>query len=136
MPVPYENLVHMLTPDVMFSFQMPIILEANRRLGDHYEAASYRNFLGEQFGELSAFVESFNGIIIGHNLFEFDYRILRSFLDLDNVIERTVDTLALLHWKSGDRFGGISLDDWSQVNRNERKSRHGASIPQLWQSGG
>jgi hypothetical protein len=50
-----------------------------------------------QISVLERFLKEFSGIIIGHNILQFDYRVLRSLISLEGVVEKTVDTLAFLY---------------------------------------
>ena len=92
-------------------------------------------FLPNQIRELEIFLKNFPGLIIGHNILQFDYRVLRPLLCLDGVVEKTVDTLAFLHRKKGGKFGGISLGDLSKVNLHKTKTISGKSISEFWRQG-
>ncbi len=100
-----------------------------------YHSCKYRCFLPHQIEELERFLRSFPGIIIGHNILGFDYRVLRPLISLDGVVEKTVDTLAFLYRKNGNQFGGLSLGNLSKVNFGKGKTLDGKSVSQLWREG-
>ncbi len=100
-----------------------------------YYPGKHKCFLPKQVGQLEEFLKNFPGIIIGHNIFQFDYRVLRPLISLDKVIEKTVDTLAFLHKKNGNRFGGLALGALSKANLNKSKTLDGKSISELWRQG-
>lgn len=86
-----------------------------------YDESPYRWVPGEKLRQsLFDQMASFDGLIIGHNLFDFDYRVLWSKGDLSGVIDRTCDTLALLRMQH--RGKGLKLDDLGRVNFGERKT--------------
>lgn len=63
---------------------------------------------------------SLDGVIIGHNLLDFDWRVLWQHGDLSRVVDRTCDTLTIL--RSLHRGKGLKLDDLGRVNFGERKT--------------
>jgi hypothetical protein len=103
----------------------------NRR----YYPCKHKYYLTSQIAELEKFLKEFSGYIIGHNILQFDYRVLRPLLSLEGIIEKTVDTLAFLHGKNGKKFGGLSLDNLSRVNLGKGKTLDGKSISELWRKG-
>lgn len=100
-----------------------------------YHAKKFKFYLLSQMRELEGFLQGFDGIVVGHNIFQFDYRVLRPMISLKGVIERTVDTLALLHRKNGKKFGGLSLDNLSRSNFGRGKTLEGKSVSKLWRQG-
>lgn len=100
-----------------------------------YYPCKYKYYLPKQIAELEEFLKEFSGIIIGHNILQFDYRVLRPLITLEGIIEKTVDTLAFLHGKNGKKLGGLSLDNLSRVNLGKSKTLNGKSISELWRRG-
>lgn len=102
--------------------------------GGKYRPVSYRHFLPEQEKELERFLRGVRGIILGHNILDFDYRRLGLFDP--KIWKKTVDTLLFLRGMR-DRLhfeGSLSLKKLAEENLGERKlsSRR---IPHLWESG-
>lgn len=60
--------------------------------GGRYRPLKHRVFSPEQSTELEAFLSAFEGVIVGHRLFHFDYRVLSSSICLRGIIEKSVDT--------------------------------------------
>lgn len=103
--------------------------------GDGYISKGYRSYSSENLQALSRFVKDFDGIIIGHNIFEFDYRVLRQRIDLQGVIEKTVDTLAFLWLKKGRQSGGLSLRNLSDLNLRGSKGDLSHRVGTIWDNG-
>lgn len=100
-----------------------------------YFPGKYQYFLPHQMKELEAFLRNFSGIIIGHNLLHFDYRVLHPFFSLNEISKKTVDTLLFLHRKSSGRFSGLSLRDLADTNlKRLRKIYLNGSISKTWHS--
>ncbi len=76
-----------------------------------------------------------SSFIVGHNLFKFDYAILQNVIPLHGVIERTIDTFALLHAKAKGKKNGLGLDDLSWLNFKLKKHKVSGTLCQLWKSG-
>jgi hypothetical protein len=89
-----------------------------------YRPMRYKVFLKNESQELFNFLKSIEGPIIGHNILDFDFRVLSQFFPIKTFFTKTVDTLLFLYWKRGNRFGGINLDILSQLNLGERKNLH------------
>lgn len=100
-----------------------------------YYAGKHRTYSPNQLAELETFLRNFPGLIIGHNVFQFDYRVLRPHISLKGIIEKTVDTLALLYDLNGCHLGGLALGDLSRINLGRSKSVDGPSISKLWNHG-
>lgn len=121
-----------------------------------YRAGPHRCYFPEDLGELEAFLEDFEGVVLGHNILYFDYdEVLKYHISLEGLVERTVDTLAFLHEKRVTRYDpscwpdvfldlglepwealrGLSLDNLSQRNLGRAKAISGRSIPKLWRQG-
>jgi predicted nucleic-acid-binding Zn-ribbon protein len=103
--------------------------------GKRYRSHKHRCFLPTQIKKLEKFLKDFSGIIIGHNILQFDYRVLRQLISLHGVVEKSVDTLAFLYNKRGRKFGGLSLAKLAQANLGKNKFLAGKSIPELWRQG-
>lgn len=74
-------------------------------------------------------------IIVGHNLFGFDYRILQryaSFSVSERYAKKTCDLLKVIMDATDRR---VSLNDLAMRNLNEEKSGNGADAPALFASG-
>jgi len=100
-----------------------------------YQAQNHKYYLPGEMADLEQFLRSFDGLIIGHNIFAFDYRALRPLLLLDGILEKTVDTLDFLARKNRNRLKGLSLDHLSRANLGKGKTLDGASTPELWRQG-
>lgn len=86
---------------------------------------------------LAGRLHAFPGPIVGHNLLEFDYRFLYEYMQLEGIIEKTVDTLYLLWRRAGKDMRGLSLDGLSAWNGgpNRQKLPLEDKFPVLWRSG-
>jgi hypothetical protein len=73
--------------------------------------------------------------IVGHNLFKFDYAILKNVMPLHDVIERTIDTFALLHAKAKGKKNGLGLANLSWLNFKLKKHKASRNLCQLWKAG-
>jgi len=98
-----------------------------------YQSEKYTWYSRNDLTALEEFLHSFDGLIIGHNIFDFDYRTLRQWLSLDGVVEKTVDTLNFLRHKTKKR--GLSLDHLARANLGKKKTLDGESTPELWRQG-
>jgi hypothetical protein len=103
--------------------------------GKGYAPGEYRAYLSEQFSDLATFLKAFPGPVIGHNLLDFDFPVLRPHVALEGVVERAVDTLYFLYSKNGKRLGGLKLDALCKENFGIGKTVTGASIPAMWKEG-
>ena len=100
-----------------------------------YQSKEYKCYLADDVTTLEQFLHTFDGLIIGHNIFAFDYRTLRTRLSLDGVLEKTADTLDLLLQKNRQRHTGLKLDHLCRANLGKGKTLDGASTPELWRQG-
>jgi len=100
-----------------------------------YYPCKHKYYLPNQIAELEKFLKNFPGIIVGHNILQFDYRVLRPLISLKDVIKKTIDTLAFLHGKNSNDFLGLSLDNLSKENLGKGKTLKGKSISELWRKG-
>lgn len=102
-----------------------------------YFPGRYRAYEVQDLSALILFLKDFKGIIIGHNLFEFDYRVLKHEcrleniynklsrantgntclpeLDLERIIEKSIDTLWFACRQKGSR-GGLRLGNLVRMN--------------------
>lgn len=99
-----------------------------------YYPHKYKYYLKSQIKDLEKALSEFPGIIIGHNIFAFDYRVLSQLISLNGIIEKSVDTLAFLYHKNNNDFQGIALDNLSQINLGKSKTLHHEAI-ELWNKG-
>jgi len=106
-----------------------------RRYNGIYQPEQYVSYLPGKEADLESFLRTFPGLIIGHNIFAFDYRTLRPRLSLTGIIEKTVDTLEFLSAKRSARLKGLSLDHLCRANVGKGKTLDGASTPDLWRQG-
>ena len=74
-------------------------------------------------------------LIVGHNILGFDYKVLKKFISLLGVIEKSVDTLDLLASKCKGKRWRLSLDNLSKLNLGKGKKFKSVSVPALWNSG-
>jgi len=103
--------------------------------GGRYLAEKHRIFEPHKHSELRSFLAEFRGIIIGHNIFGFDYRILQNVLSLRGIVKKTVDTYVFLHLKMHQRSRGLSLNSLSSINFKKQKLFKGKIVSQLWREG-
>jgi len=100
-----------------------------------YRRTKYRFFLVDQMQELNDLLNTFDGIILGHNLLNFDYRVLEQHINLESVIPKTIDTLAFIYNRCSHKRGGISLDNLAHANLGKGKTIEGKNISDMWNSG-
>ena len=102
---------------------------------EKYISRGYRAYTIDEIDHLGKFLTGFPGVIIGHNILEFDYRVLRRWIDLDGVIEKTVDTLLFLWMKKNRLAGGLGLRNLSELNLRRTKGDLGQDVGKLWKAG-
>ena len=110
-------------------------VEVYVRHGKSYRSNGYTPYYQPDLPDLETFLQSFPGIIIGHNILDFDFRVLRGHISLEGVIEKTVDTLWFLRQKDKEGWASLSLDSLSKKNFGKGKVTHSSKIPSLWQEG-
>jgi hypothetical protein len=122
-------------------------------MGSGYRASKHRVWLPNALSALENYLQAFPGVIIGQNIFKFDYRVLGRLINLFGIIEKTVDTLALcwwkrwhvafdpkpdmprfLSWEIGPEVKGLSLDKLSRSNFNTGKTFDGRLLRQIWKT--
>ena len=127
------------------------------RHADKYFPSRYRAYELDDLASLIAFLKGFKGIILGHNIFDFDYRVLHDEcrvenicarlqhrttgqnrapqLNLHGVIEKSVDTLWFAARKKRGR-GGLSLQELVRLNlKRASKGTIGRKIAPYWHHG-
>ncbi len=131
-----------------------------------YYPCRYKCFQGQgRTRALVLYLKRFRGLIIGHNLFQFDYRVIDGQLarsherllnpiykafnkrwkapprvGLQGVIEKTVDTLVFAYRKKNrvmkHGFGGLSLRDLAHCHPvKSSKGYIGGRISEIWRNG-
>ena len=94
-------------------------------------------FTEENIGELFNALESVD-LIVGHNLFGFDYIVLSSYHSSVDVVEKfqekTFDTMKELKKVTG-KCNWIGLNDLGQLNLGITKSEDTLKIPKMWRDG-
>ena len=74
-----------------------------------YRPGPHRCFLTDELGRLEELLRDFEGMVLGHNILNFDYEVLKPHISLEGVPEKTVDTLGFLYDKRSTEpleFGG------------------------------
>jgi hypothetical protein len=102
-----------------------------------YHPGPYEHYGPGDFPTLQQRLEALPGPIVGHNLFSFDYRVLRRHLNLGGVVEKSADTLHLLYeMDGGGEEGGLfSLELLASANLGEHKAAKASTIPKLLKDG-
>lgn len=111
-----------------------VVPYARDRLG-RYRRGSYRHFLRDRLSEFHALLADFNGLILGHNVLDFDYRVLRQHMSLEGIIEKTLDLYLFLDSIDPEKRARLSLEVLARRNLNKRKLSGGEDIPALWRGG-
>lgn len=100
--------------------------------GNRYRSSGYTPYLKTDLAALESFLHDFSGIVIGHNILNFDYRVLRTAISLEDVIEKTVDTLWFLRQKDEEGWATLGLDSLAKTNFGRGKMLNSRKIPELW----
>ena len=106
-----------------------------KRAGFYWRQGPYQWFGSDQFSQLSDFLQQFPGIIIGHNVFDFDFRVLRPHISLSGIIEKTVDLRLLLQAVDRTHRARLSLDSLAWLNLRRRKVYNSRVLPTMWRQG-
>jgi len=106
-----------------------------KRAGFAWRRGDYRWFGVNQFAELQEFLQGFSGVVLGHNIFDFDYRALQPHIALEGVIEKTVDLRMLLQAIDRKKRARLSLESLARINLKRRKRYNGKNVPALWRAG-
>jgi hypothetical protein len=102
-----------------------------------YLPGPYEHYAPPDFLALQRRLDELPGPIIGHNLFNFDYLVLRRHLNLEHIVEKSADTLHFLYEQDGGGEDGAlySLDKLARENLGEGKTAKGSTVPQLLKEG-
>lgn len=102
-----------------------------------YLPGLYEHYVPTDFPALQQRLDGLPGPIVGHNLFGFDYRVMRRHLNLEHVIEKSVDTLHFLYEHGGGGENGSlhGLEKLDKENFGEGKTEKGSTIPKLLKEG-
>jgi hypothetical protein len=102
-----------------------------------YLPGPYEHYVPADFSALQQRLDALPGPIIGHNLFNFDYLILRRHLNLEHVVEKSADTLHFLYEQDGGGEDGslYGLDKLAKENFGEGKTAKASTIPKLLKEG-
>lgn len=76
-------------------------------------------------------------LIIGHNITQFDYTVLKHYYEkciIDKIKLKTFDTM-LEFSKFTSNAGWVSLDDIAQRNFGMKKTEDSINIPEMWRNG-
>ncbi len=109
--------------------------------GSKYSPSEYLAFSPEKISGtvplegLKLYLESFDGLIIGHNIFDFDLRVLSSLFDVKKLSPKIVDTMAVLFARNDSCHFGLALGNLGKKNLNKSKIESGKKIPHLWKMG-
>ncbi len=101
----------------------------------HYRRGSYQYFLRDEMPALHELLSKFECLILGQNLFDFDYRVLRPHMPFDSIIHKTFDLLFFLSEIDITRRARLSLDVLAKRNLKRRKLVTNRDIPALWRGG-
>jgi hypothetical protein len=112
---------------------LPYVLKRGRYTQQHPTVIFLHDKEHYQF--LEKYLAAFSGIVIGHNILGFDYKVLKQFINLRGIVEKSVDTLDLLASKCKGKRCGLSLNNLSEKNLHRSKKLKGALIANLWNSG-
>jgi 3'-5' exonuclease len=102
-----------------------------------YLPGPYEHYAPADFPTLQQRLDALPDPIIGHNLFNFDYLVLRRHLNLERIVEKSVDTLHFLYEQDGGGEDGslYSLDKLAKENFGEGKTAKASTIPKLLKEG-
>jgi len=106
-----------------------------RRFRSSWRQVGYQWFGAAQLSDLATFLHQFPGLIIGHNIFNFDYRVLRPHVPLTGIIEKTVDLFLALQNISRSRDARLTLNSLARINLRRRQLGKSRSMPRLWRAG-
>ena len=100
-----------------------------------YERGPYRYFLRDELPQLYALLAGFTGLIIGQNILDFDYRVLRPHMPLAGIIEKTFDLFLFLDYIDPEKRSRLSLEVLAQRNLYKQKLFAKDDISALWRAG-
>lgn len=76
-------------------------------------------------------------LIVGHNIIQFDYEVLKHYIpreEMFRIIIKSFDTMLEFDKLTGDG-GWVSLDDIARRNFGMNKTEDSIKIPQMWREG-
>lgn len=100
-----------------------------------YRAGAFRYFTNDRIAELRALLEGFDGLIVGHNVFDFDFRVLRTQIDLSQIVGKTLDLMFFLRSLDSQRRSRLDLARLARFNLKRRKLLGDEDISLLWRNG-
>lgn len=103
--------------------------------GRKYESVGYEVFYPTDLKALCKKLRDCKGIIIGHNVLQFDLRVLSPHLNVKPLIKKIVDTFAALYLLTGGTKRGYSLNNLSWLNLRKRKTLDIQSLRSLISTG-
>jgi hypothetical protein len=106
-----------------------------KRVGSSWREGDYRWFGAGELPELEKFLRGFSGLIIGYNVFDFDYRVLRPHIPLEGIVEKTVDLRLVLDSLHSSRNVNLKLASLARINLMRRKLHDSRKMPALWRAG-
>lgn len=77
-------------------------------------------------------------LIVGHNITQFDYEVLKHYFTKDVMDElkmKTFDTMLEFAKHTKDNAGWVSLDDIASRNFGMQKTENSIKIPEMWRNG-
>lgn len=101
-----------------------------------YRSIGYKYFLPNELKKLQDILENASGIIIGHNLFDFDYRVLSKYINISPaIIRKSIDTLYFLYRKNSHDYRGCGLDRLAKLNIGLEKTLNSRKVGSFWLRG-
>lgn len=100
-----------------------------------YSQGIYQPYTLTELPQLEADLHRHRGLIVGHNIFGFDYRVLRTRIDLRGIVDKSVDTLFFLWHATGRELAGLALEKLAQANLSTGKTMKGREVQAAWQGG-
>jgi len=104
-------------------------------MGSSWRQANYCWFGAGELPQLEKFLRPFPGLIIGYNLFDFDYRVLHPHIPLEGIVEKTVDLRLLLDSLHSSQNVNLKLASLARINLMRRKLHDSRKMPALWRAG-
>ncbi len=105
-----------------------------------YFPKGYSYFTEDKLKELKLQISSFEGLIIGFNIYKFDLEVLEGYFSesfIEKIKRKTIDLFFLLKFLNHGFFKGLNLNALGKQNLGIGKSLDisGGQIPKLWLSG-
>lgn len=100
----------------------------------------YKTFEEDNIAEL-AFDLAKASLIVGHNIIQFDYEVLKWYYDhkeqyiLPKLKSKTFDTMLEFSKFTKDGAGWVGLDDIASRNFGMKKTEDSIKIPEMWRAG-